>query len=94
MNFWSMPDEISTAIRHQHNPHFNGPYSIYANVLYLANALLQQRGIGGKSCEEIPEVIFKRLQIQRESAVDIVNAIVESAESIHQMADDMAQSGS
>ena len=45
MRYWDMPDELSTALRFQHDPTYDGQYAEYPNLVCLAVRLLRSRGI-------------------------------------------------
>ena len=49
MRYWDMPDELSTALRFQHDPSYDGQYAEYPNLVCLAVRLLRAGGIDRKA---------------------------------------------
>ena len=91
MEFWHMPDAVVLALRHQTNPHYDGAEWQYAIVLYLANKLLQERGMRtGFATDPIPESVFERLDITRESAEEAIDNLLSSSDELESIASEMA----
>lgn len=66
---WGLPNEMSVAIRQQHNAHYTGEHFKYANLLYLAEQYLQpnwEQGLG-----RIPAAVYERLQLLPEDALAV-----------------------
>ncbi|WP_373184569.1 aminoacyl-tRNA deacylase and HDOD domain-containing protein [Halopseudomonas sp.] len=82
MRFWDMPTEISTAIRYQHDAHYAGEDHVYANLVYLAQALLQEQGIGESAPMPIPESLLARLQLSEEKASTAVHKVLDAREAL------------
>jgi HD-like signal output (HDOD) protein len=78
MRFWDMPVEISTAIRYQHDAQYAGDDHVYANLVYLAQALLQDQNIGGGAPMPIPESLLARLELSAEDASKVVHKILNA----------------
>jgi HD-like signal output (HDOD) protein/prolyl-tRNA editing enzyme YbaK/EbsC (Cys-tRNA(Pro) deacylase) len=89
MNYWNMPEEVCVALRHQANPYYDGPLCEYANVLFVATHLLKNHGVGDSALEPIPDSVFERLKLDRETAQNAVNNVLSCAEDIQQMADSL-----
>src|SRR5690606_20756953 len=66
MRYWDMPLEICTAIRHQHDPHYDGEHHEYANLVYLSLALLRDRELGSGPVMDKPQALFDRLRLTPE----------------------------
>ena len=62
MRFWDMPVEISNAIRYQHDPFYAGEDHVYANLVYLAQALLQEQNIGEGGVAHAGDAVSARLR--------------------------------
>lgn len=92
MGFWSMPDAVCIALRHQANPDYKGEEWQYPLILYLANKLLQQRGIFmGVSQGDIDDDVFARLDITREAAEEAIDNLLDSADELKAIAAQMAK---
>ncbi|MFN3580101.1 MAG: HDOD domain-containing protein [Pseudomonas sp.] len=82
MRFWDMPAEISTAIRYQHEPSYQGQDSVYANLIYLALALLREEGLGAGPHMDIPDALLERLQLTREDADKVVHKVLDARDAL------------
>ncbi|SFM02429.1 HDOD domain-containing protein [Marinobacter zhejiangensis] len=65
MNNWGMPDEVTQAVRYQKNPAFDGPYDVYAKLLWLGRQLLIERGIALGGGEAVPEHVYEDLGLDK-----------------------------
>lgn len=86
MRYWGMPDELSTALRFQHDPHYQGEHAAHANLVCLAIRLLRNRGIGSGPYSEIPQELFDRLGLSREKADDVVNKVLDAEAALRALA--------
>lgn len=86
MRYWGMPDELSTALRFQHDPDYQGEHASHANLVCLATRLLRNRGIGSGPYSEIPQGLFDRLSLSREKANDVVNKVLDAEAALRALA--------
>lgn len=86
MRNWDMPEELATALRFQHDPHYDGDHSAYANLVCLAVRLLRKEGIGSGPMESIPDELFERLELPREKAQDVVHKVLEAEVMLRELA--------
>ena len=92
MRFWDMPEELSTALRFQHDPSYAGEYAAYPNLVCLAVRLLRSRGIGsGGGDESIPPEMLERLGISREKAEEVVTKVLEAEALLRELASQFNQ---
>ncbi|AQZ94180.1 HDOD domain-containing protein [Halopseudomonas phragmitis] len=82
MRYWDMPDEIASAVRHQHEPDYRGDDHVYANLIYLSLALLRERGIGGGPLMAIPESLLERLGLERDQATTVVEKVLDARDAL------------
>lgn len=82
MRFWDMPTEVATAIRYQHDSNYEGTDSVYANLVFLALALLRQEGIGGGPPVDIPDSLLARLELTREDAIKVMHKVLEARDAL------------
>lgn len=87
METWNMPEEVAIALRHQHNPSYNGDYSLYPKLIFVARQLLANKGFGGGSYQEISGSLMEELHLDPETAEITVENILESAEDLQAIAD-------
>ncbi|WP_268798832.1 HDOD domain-containing protein [Pseudomonas huanghezhanensis] len=86
MRNWDMPEELSTALRFQHDPHYDREHAAYANLVFLAVGLLKNQGIGSGPAEDIPDELFERLELPREKADDVVHKVLEAETLLRELA--------
>ncbi|MNT69366.1 HDOD domain protein [compost metagenome] len=86
MKLWDMPEELSTALRFQHDPAYEGEFSAFPNLVCLATRLLRSRGIGSGPQQEIPDELLERLGITRDKAEDVVNKVLEAESLLRELA--------
>lgn len=86
MRHWGMPEELSTALRFQHDPDYNGEHASYANLVCLATQLLRNRGIGPGPSSEIPQGLFDRLGLSREKADEALGKVLDAEAALRALA--------
>ncbi|WP_296266933.1 aminoacyl-tRNA deacylase and HDOD domain-containing protein [Pseudomonas sp. UBA6562] len=78
MNLWDMPEELTAALRFQHDASYSGEHAAYPNLVCLANRLLRERGIGAGPQMPIPDELLARLALSREKANEVVNRVLDA----------------
>ena len=86
MRYWSMPPELVTALRFQHDPHYSGADAQFPNLVCVALGLLRSRAVGTGSGAPLPDAVFERLGISREKAEDVVSKVLEAEVLLREMA--------
>lgn len=86
MKLWDMPEELSNALRFQHDPDYDGELAVFPNLVCLATSLLRSRGIGSGPQEEIPDALLERLGLSREKADDVVSKVLEAEALLRELA--------
>jgi HD-like signal output (HDOD) protein len=86
MQNWGMPDEVNLAIRYQKNPGYDGPYAVYAKLLWLGRQLLIERGVALGAGQEVPAGLYSSLGLDREKVEEQFDQLVESKDVIMAMA--------
>ena len=84
--FWDMPEELATALRFQHDPHYAGDHAAFPNLVCVAVRLLRARGIGSGPDDRIPDALLERLNISREKAEDVVHKVLEAESLLRELA--------
>ncbi len=90
MDAWELPREVTEAVTDHHNPDHTGDYAVYANLVYIANALLQRRGIGDGECQEIPAEMLQRYGLDEAQLEAALSAVLSDQEGLEIMAGKMA----
>lgn len=83
---WSMPSEVITALRHQHNPNFQGEHAEYAHLIFIAEQLLARNGMSSRAPAPIPQKLYDSLHIDPETAETTVSNVLESSEELNGIA--------
>ncbi len=86
MRYWGMPEELSTALRFQHDPNYRGEHASHANLVCLATQLLRNRGIGSGPRSEVPQSLYDRLGLSREKAESAVDKVLEAEAALRALA--------
>jgi len=90
MSLWSMPEEVVIGLRHQNNPYYQGEYSQYAKLIFVARRLLSQHNIGHGPKLSIPDQVYEDLHLDPEKALATVANIIESSEDLKHIANELA----
>jgi HD-like signal output (HDOD) protein/prolyl-tRNA editing enzyme YbaK/EbsC (Cys-tRNA(Pro) deacylase) len=90
MEAWGMPKEIVDAVHEHHNPAFRGDFAVYANLVYIANALLSRHGIGESETLQIPQQLLDATGLDEIQAEAALGTVLESRESLEFIARKMA----
>ncbi|MGE7992820.1 HDOD domain-containing protein [Pseudomonas sp. NPDC089554] len=86
MKLWDMPEELSAALRFQHDPDYQGEHAVYPNLVCLATQLLRLRGIGSGPQEVIPDALLERLGLTRDKAEEVVSKVLEAEQLLRELA--------
>jgi len=78
MHLWSMPEEVVVALRHQNNPDYRGEHHKYAKLIFVAQRLLLQQGLGLGPKLEIPESVLADLHLDLDQAQSTMVNLMES----------------
>jgi HD-like signal output (HDOD) protein len=74
---WELPAELVTSIAHQNDPYFKGEQSVYPNLVYIADALLQSHGFSYAGHEEIPAELLTSLGLEAEQVNELLTNLLE-----------------
>ncbi|MEX6500797.1 aminoacyl-tRNA deacylase and HDOD domain-containing protein [Pseudomonas zhanjiangensis] len=86
MRYWDMPEELTSALRFQHDPSYAGPHAVYPNLVNLAVGLLRNQGIGAGPQREIPQHLFDDLGLSRDKAEEAVNKVLAAEVALRELA--------
>lgn len=87
---WNMPDDVVVAIRQQFHPEYDGEYSEYSRLLYVAQQLLAAHGFGNDLPKHIPDKLFEDLHLDRESAEAAIVSLLDSHGDLNDIAKKLA----
>lgn len=86
MSLWSMPDEVVLALRHQNDPQYQGEHSEYAKLIFVAQRLQAQYGIGQGPKLEIPDSVLADLNLDQTKIQATMENVMESMADLDQIA--------
>ncbi len=86
MQLWNMPEEVVVALRYQSSLDSDMEHGEYAKLLFVAQRLLQQRGIGQGPRLEIPDGVFRQLYLDPDKAEQTVETILASSSDLDNIA--------
>ena len=89
MQLWNMPEEVVVALRQQNTLDSEMEHGEYAKLLFVAQRLLQQKGIGQGPRLEIPDSMFRQLYLDAEKAEQTVETILASSEDLDNIANQL-----
>lgn len=87
---WNMPEEIVISIREHHNEHYHDVYSVYPNLILLANRLLSDVEIGDEVSSELPQGLLDALSIEQSKVTEVFNEVMNVCQGLENMARQMA----
>lgn len=90
MDAWDMPREIAEAVTEHHNPAHSGDFSTYANLVYIANALLKRHAIGDGVEVAIPQSLLDRFGLSHEQIEAALGSVLQGRAELDFMAAKMA----
>jgi HD-like signal output (HDOD) protein/prolyl-tRNA editing enzyme YbaK/EbsC (Cys-tRNA(Pro) deacylase) len=85
MQQWQIPEEVVIALRSQHNPDYEGDFSICANLLYVATRSLRSRGFGDGAWEEPHADVYDRLGITADAVHSVTENLLEKADDLNEL---------
>lgn len=88
---WGIPDEVCSAVRHLHNSSYEGLHHPYANLLFMADQLVQADGelrVG-----KLPNALLDRLGLERSTVQDAVDNLTDFSDELGLLADMLEKAG-
>ncbi|MHA7880692.1 MAG: HDOD domain-containing protein [Saccharospirillum sp.] len=82
MKSWKMPDEVCYGIRYQSDPEYLGAHADHAQLVYLANHLLQQYHLLPGDPGEFDPGVYARLNIDPAEVEDVMQGLVEARDQL------------
>lgn len=90
MEAWNMPREIIDAVRYHHEASHRSEFSAYANLVFIANALLKRYGVGDAGEMDIPADMLARFGLSKEQLDSALASVLEDQDGLEFMAGKMA----
>lgn len=77
MQRWDLPAPVVTAVRHHHQPEFEGEHASYSQLVLCADRLLKRYGLGDGDSGELPTAVLERLGLDAEAVSEIAAQYME-----------------
>jgi len=90
MGSWSMPSEVTLGIRYQGDPHYLGAHCDQAQLIYLAQHLLQEYGLLPPRHHLFDASVYERLHINTDSIEALMTQLQQSQPELDLMASALA----
>ncbi len=92
MRYWDMPDELSTALRFQHDPTYDGQYAEYPEPGLPGRApIAQPRDWFSARTRTIPDALLERLGLSRDKAEEVVGKVLDAEVLLRELASQFTQ---
>lgn len=82
LRYWKMPDEVCLGIRYQVESRYQGAHCDHAQLVYLANHLLQKHGLLPGETLDFDDSVFEHLHINPEEADEAMDELFEARDQI------------
>ncbi len=89
MESWNMPDELTAAVRFHHHEEHNNEYSVYSNIVLIANRLLKRLDIGDSTQLILPDKLMEMVGLEEEDALRALDLIIEDENELDAIAQQM-----
>lgn len=86
MKSWNLPDEVCVALRYLHEPHYLGPHSDYAQLVYLSLRLLWKNQLVSGPLEPLDESVIAALNINADEIPEAMQHIIDSRDELDAIA--------
>ena len=91
MRKWRMPPEIVTTVFAHHNPDYRGEQHQYANLAFLADALMKAHGLGDAASRGLPDKLLHSLGFREEQVMALNDEVMANAKDLEAMAENLTQ---
>lgn len=82
MQHWQMPKELTSAIRQQHNPDYQGEHAVYPLLTHLATQMLGSPD----DVQRLPPSLFEKLHISHADAQQALNRVSAAEQALRTLA--------
>lgn len=80
MNAWKMPQEVNAAVLKHHEEDFEGEFSVYSNLVYLANRLLKRHNLGDAETSDISPQLLESLALSETQILCALEEVTSKGE--------------
>jgi len=90
MKSWGMPKQYAILMENHHESSYHGEYHEYVNIVYIANLLLKQVGIGDGEEEEIPRALMEKYTLDEAELKNMLDIVMGWHENLDHLAHQLA----
>jgi len=90
MEIWNMPPSLIIAQKEQRNPAYKGQYAVHAQLVLLANRLLNSYGSGDANTSDLPEEVLLLLGLDSETVFSCVEKVIDNRAELKYLAEQLA----
>lgn len=87
MEYWNMPEEITTVVGEHHSTNYKGNQAIYVWLTQLAGQALREQGLSDSDDETISEELCQQLGLTETDIEEALAAVLEENTALDAMAD-------
>lgn len=77
MERWELPAPVVVAVRHHHQPEFDGEHAVYAQLVLCADRLLKRYDLGDGDSGELPAALLQNLGLEAEAVAEVAAEYME-----------------
>jgi len=90
MEAWGLPAELTTAVRHHHDPDYWDAHSVYPQLVLIANRALAMHGLGETDTEGLPAFSLQMLELDEQTILDAASKLFDNKEDLEDLAQRLA----
>lgn len=91
MRAWKMPQEVNAAVLKHHVEDFQGEFSVYSNLVYLANRLLKRHNLGDAENSDISPQLLESLALTETQILCALEEVTSKGEEWDNLAKQICQ---
>lgn len=91
MRAWKMPQEVNAAVLKHHEEDFQGEFSVYSNLVYLANRLLKRHNLGDAENSDISPQLLESLALSETQILCALEEVTSKGEEWDNLAKQICQ---
>ena len=89
MQSWEMPSSLLIALREQRNPDYKRKHANQANLVLIANRLLNSYGYGDAESSELPKAVLERMGIDEMTAIACAEHVMDNRVDLKRIAEQL-----
>lgn len=87
MEYWNMPEEITTVVGEHHNMNYSGDHAVYVMLTQLAGQALRAHDLSDSDSDTISEKLCQQLELTEAHVEEALEVVMEENTALDAMAD-------